>query len=66
MIDFAQLNDEQLATHIRTAVAELKARHAKQQKELADRHTRQVAEALSRSNGSKRGPKAKGRANGDS
>lgn len=48
-MNFEQLNDEELAAHINAGLVELKDRHKQQEQNLAKSHTKQLADALSKS-----------------
>lgn len=57
-MSFDNVSDEQLAREISARVAELKARHAKRQKDLEDQHRQTMQNALSAEATKKRGRKA--------
>lgn len=57
-MSFDSISDDQLAKEISARVAELKARHAKRQKELEDKHRQTMQDAFSAEGAKKRGRKA--------
>lgn len=57
-MSFDNVTDEQLAREISARIAELKARNAKRQKDLEDKHKQTMQDALSADGGKKRGRKA--------
>lgn len=54
---FDQMNDAELAKHINAGIAELKARHAKQQADLAKKNAAQLADAMASDKAKKPGRK---------